>query len=179
MAWTKIIGPEEAEGLLEAVYGQLKARGITAFPEFVGVYTQEPQILRWLVLDLAPGSGYGVTGIDRTLVELIAYTVSFVNRCENCMAVHAGQVRRLLEDDALADQVLTDYTTSPLDPTTRLVLDYAAKLTLRPAEVASEDLEGLREAGYSDQQIVGIAHVAAWFNYVNRIAHGLRTELRR
>ena len=39
-------------------------------------------------------------------------------------------------------------------------------------------MERLREAGYTDQQIVDVAHVAAWFNYVNRIALGLGTELR-
>ena len=53
------------------------------------------------------------------------------------------------------------------------------KLTLDPTHVTRRDVDSLRDAGYTDQQIVDIAHVAAWFNYVNRIAEGLGTELRQ
>ena len=178
MAWIKIIGPEEAQGELNEVYAALKARGGTVFREFLGVYTQEPEILRWLTLGLKPGAGYGVTGIDRLLVELIATTVSVINDCHNCIAVHGQQLRHSLKDDALADQVLQDYTVAGLEPEVKAALDYAAKLTRDPTKVSKEDIQRLREAGYSDKQVVDIAHVAAWFNYVNRIALGLGTELR-
>ena len=58
-------------------------------------------------------------------------------------------------------------------------LDYAAKVTRSPSSVEESDINRLRDAGYSDQEIVDIAHVTAWFNYVNRVALGLGTTLRR
>lgn len=177
MAWTKIIGPREAQGKLKEVYDQLKARGIDGMAEATSVYTQEPEIFQWLTLGLRPGAGYGVTAIDRRLVELIAVTVSVINECHNCVAVHGRQLRQILKDDALADQVIEDYTRAPLDSRTTAVLDYVSRLTRDPVKVTEEDIRSLREAGYSDKEIVDIAHVAAWFNYVNRIALGLGTQL--
>ena len=176
MAWTAIIGPEEAQGELRELYDALEARGITLTAEFLGVYTQEPGILRWLTAGLKPG--YGATAIDTTLTQMIATVVSVVNECGNCRIVHGTLMRRMLDNDALADQIMEDYTQASLQPAVRAALDYAVKLTREPRGVTEADVERLREAGYTDQQIVDVAHVAAWFNYVNRIALGLGTELR-
>ena len=176
MAWTAIIGPEEAQGELKELYDALEARGVTLTAEFLGVYTQEPGILRWLTAGLKPG--YGATAIETALTQMIATVVSIVNGCGNCTAIHGALMRRTLGDDALADQIMEDYTQASLDPAVRAALDYAVKLTREPRRVAEADVERLREAGYTDQQIVDVAHVAAWFNYVNRIALGLGTELR-
>lgn len=180
MAWTRIIGQDEAEGELKDIYERMKARGAIVQAEAVTVYTQEPGLFQWLNQGLQlPGSGYGVTAIDRTLVNLIVVAVSSINRCGNCVASHSPVLRQLLKNDALVDQVAEDYTKADLDPRTMAALDYAAKVTRRPSAVEEADIDCLRDAGYSDQEIVDIAHVTAWFNYVNRVALGLGTKLRR
>ena len=40
-----------------------------------------------------------------------------------------------------------------------------------------EDLEPLREGGFSDADILHIAEVTAYYAYVNRVADGLGVEL--
>ena len=180
MAWTKIIGQEEADGALKGVYDQMKAKGATVQAEALTVYTQEPGLFQWLSEGLQlPGSGYGVTAIDRTLVNLIVVAVSAINRCGNCIAAHAQVLRQLVKDDGLVDQVIDDYTQANLAPRAMAALDYAAKVTRAPSSVEESDVNRLRDAGYSDREIVDIAHVTAWFNYVNRVALGLGTQLRR
>jgi uncharacterized peroxidase-related enzyme len=57
------------------------------------------------------------------------------------------------------------------------LLDYALKLTLRPWQIAEEDLRPLREAGLNDRDVVDANQVVAYFNYVNRVADGLGVEL--
>lgn len=57
------------------------------------------------------------------------------------------------------------------------MLEYAAKLTKRPADVGREDIERLREAGLDDRSILDAAQVASYFNFVNRMAEGLGVEL--
>ena len=94
MAWTAIIGPEEAQGELKELYDALEARGITLTAEFLGVYTQEPGILRWLTAGLKPG--YGATAIETALTQMIATVVSVVNGCGNCTAIHGALMRRML-----------------------------------------------------------------------------------
>jgi alkylhydroperoxidase family enzyme len=53
------------------------------------------------------------------------------------------------------------------------MLDYAAKLTVSPAQVTPDDLERLRQAGFDDRAILQTNLIASWFNYINRVADGL------
>ena len=53
------------------------------------------------------------------------------------------------------------------------MLDYALKLTLRPAEMEEADVEALREAGWRDEDVMDIAEVTGLFNASNRMASGL------
>ena len=52
-------------------------------------------------------------------------------------------------------------------------LQYVEKLTLSPAAIAREDVEGLRASGASDGEILETNQVCGYFNYVNRHLNGL------
>jgi uncharacterized peroxidase-related enzyme len=56
------------------------------------------------------------------------------------------------------------------------MLDYAEKLTRTPAAVRREDIEALRQTGFSDADVLHIAEVTAYYAFVNRIADGLGVE---
>ena len=53
------------------------------------------------------------------------------------------------------------------------MLEYAAKLTLRPSEVTQGDLQALRGVGLSDPDILAIVEVTSYYAYANRIVDGL------
>ncbi|CAN5754600.1 hypothetical protein BH23ACT4_BH23ACT4_15770 [soil metagenome] len=57
------------------------------------------------------------------------------------------------------------------------MLDYVDKLTRHPASVGEGDIERLREAGFSDRDVLDICQVTAYYAYVNRIADGLGVEV--
>jgi len=57
------------------------------------------------------------------------------------------------------------------------MLDYAAKLTKRPADMIEGDIERLRSAGFKDRAILDINQIVAYFAYVNRVADGLGVDL--
>ncbi len=57
------------------------------------------------------------------------------------------------------------------------MLDYAVKLTEDPAGMAAPDLERLRETGFTDEAILHIAEITAYYAFANRIADGLGIEL--
>ena len=57
------------------------------------------------------------------------------------------------------------------------MLDYAAKLTRAPWEMAEGDVAQLRRSGFNDRAILDIAQVVAYYAYVNRIADGLGVSL--
>ncbi len=57
------------------------------------------------------------------------------------------------------------------------MLEYAYKLTLEPWSMIKADVETLREANFSDADILDINQVAGYYAFVNRLADGLGVEL--
>ena len=53
------------------------------------------------------------------------------------------------------------------------MLDFAVQLTRAPESMSREDVEGLRQAGFTDVAIHDIVQVTGLFNYYNRLADGL------
>ena len=53
------------------------------------------------------------------------------------------------------------------------MLEYAEKLTMTPAAMNEEDIESLRVVGWTDRDILDIAHVSAYFNFRVRMVDGL------
>jgi uncharacterized peroxidase-related enzyme len=86
---------------------------------------------------------------------------------------HAEFLRCVTLDEELAAALRRDYRKASLTEPERAMLDYAAKLTLSPAQVIPDDLERLRQAGFDDRAILQINLIASWFNYINRVADGL------
>ena len=57
-----------------------------------------------------------------------------------------------------------------LDRPHRLLLDFVETITRHAYKVTDEQVEGLREAGWSDEQIAEAVYVAALFNLFVRLA---------
>jgi alkylhydroperoxidase family enzyme len=53
------------------------------------------------------------------------------------------------------------------------MLDFAVQLTTGADRSTPADLERLRRLGFDDRAILQITLIAAWFNYVNRVADAL------
>ncbi len=66
-----------------------------------------------------------------------------------------------------------DYTTAPITPQERVMVDYVVKLTKDATKICKDDHEKLRAAGFNDQAILQITLIASWFNYINRVADAL------
>ena len=74
-------------------------------------------------------------------------------------------------------QLQNDWRQADVTPAERAILTYAEKLTLTPWNVEEADVEDLRKAGFSDQDILDINQIAGYYAYVNRLASGLGVEL--
>ena len=53
------------------------------------------------------------------------------------------------------------------------MLDFTVKLTKAAYKMTPEDAERLRNVGFDDTGILQITLIAAWFNYINRVADAL------
>ena len=76
-------------------------------------------------------------------------------------------------DKGLVEALEKDYTTAPISPQDRVMLDYVVKLTKDATKVWKDDIERLRSVGFKDRGILQITLIASWFNYINRVADAL------
>jgi uncharacterized peroxidase-related enzyme len=76
-------------------------------------------------------------------------------------------------DEELVTALRQDYTKAPVLQQDRALLDYVVKLTKDATRCSTEDHARLREAGFDDRGILQITLIAAWFNYINRVADAL------
>lgn len=93
------------------------------------------------------------------------------------MTHHGAGLRRLKVPEENIDALATDYRTAPLSDADRAMLDYVAKLTVSPGAMNADDVEGLRQAGFSESAILDICQIAGYYAFVNRLANGLGVEL--
>ena len=90
---------------------------------------------------------------------------------------HRRGLRQLLNDDALLDAIESDWKTAGLDAKRMAMLTFSVKLTITPGDMTPADAQALRNAGFSDRDILDITEVVAYYAYANRIADGLGIEI--
>jgi uncharacterized peroxidase-related enzyme len=76
-------------------------------------------------------------------------------------------------DDALVKALVEDYDNAPLSEADRVMLDYVTDVTKDATRVTPKHHERLRAVGFDDRGILQITLLAAWFNYINRVADAL------
>jgi uncharacterized peroxidase-related enzyme len=73
-------------------------------------------------------------------------------------------------------KVISNWRAADLDEQERAMLAFTEKFTLTPSEITGEDIETLRQAGFSEEQILAIGLGAGYRNWVDRIADLLGVE---
>jgi alkylhydroperoxidase family enzyme len=66
-----------------------------------------------------------------------------------------------------------DYTKAPLAAPDRVMLDYVVQVTRDATGIGPAEHARLRGVGFDDRAILQITLIAAWFNYINRVADAL------
>lgn len=174
MSWITEIAPDQAEGRLKTIFDELSAkRGKIA--NILRVHSLHAEALSahmnlYMVLLFGPG------GLSRKQREMVAVVVSRANRCEYCVAHHAEALSHYIRDDAVLQAFSRDFRSVELPATDRGLLEYAEALTLRPWEANEAWIEQLKALRFTSADILLVNLVAAYFNFVNRIALGLGVE---
>jgi uncharacterized peroxidase-related enzyme len=78
-----------------------------------------------------------------------------------------------VHDDAWVAQFEKDWRAAGLPDHTLAILEFAEKLTFTPHKMSQDNIRALRRHGYNDTEIHDIVQIAAYFNYINRIADAL------
>jgi alkylhydroperoxidase family enzyme len=74
-------------------------------------------------------------------------------------------------------EIARDFRRAKLDVKDKAMLEYAEKITVTPSEVSERDVERLKQAGWSEVEILDIAAVTSYRNFITRIADALGVQL--
>ncbi len=110
-------------------------------------------------------------GLSRVEREMIVVVTSAANRCLYCVVAHGAILRVRARDPHVSDILAVDWRKADLAPRRRAMLAFAEKLALRPWAVNDADIEELRRAGLSEEEIWDIGAITALFAASNRLAH--------
>ena len=109
----------------------------------------------------------GLSKLDR---EMIAVTVSSINKCFYCLTAHGAAIRQISGDPKLGEMIAMHYKVAPLTKKQRVMLDFVKKITCESADIEEPDRQLLRDYGFNDRDIWDIANVTAFFNMTNRLS---------
>jgi uncharacterized peroxidase-related enzyme len=154
--------PAKSQPLLEAVNKQLGT-----VPNLFRLVATSPQALEgYLGLSAALGKG----ALSAPTRERIALAVAEVNGCDYCLSAHTYLGRTIAKlDDA---EITANRSGASNDPKADAAVRFAAKVVRTRGHVEEADVSAVRQAGYSDAEIIEIVqHVAlnTWTNYVNEV----------
>jgi uncharacterized peroxidase-related enzyme len=90
---------------------------------------------------------------------------------------HGAVASHALKEDETVKAVLADWRTAPIPEKLRAMLGFLEKMTLTPGDLTPADVEPLRSAGISDEEIADAIHICAAFNLINRLADAMGWEM--
>ena len=176
MSWIRTIDLPEADEELSALYERLAGPN-GQIDNILKSQSLRPHTLSGHMAIYKAVLHHRDNKLPKYLLELIGVYVSRLNNCEYCVAHHQEGLRKLLANEAGFEIVVqaleTEIWGEVFDVREKSALNYARQLTTNPSGTTESAITVLRDAGYSDGEILEINQVIAYFAYANRTVLGL------
>jgi hypothetical protein len=158
------VRPEQAEGAVKKVYSAFPAHN--PVPDPIQLYSASP---RYLLKQMAIAGDYKQD--DAYTPELLA-ALRYIGASTACFGFCSVFNRKMLTTMGLSEAEVDALFTDPgkaFEPKDAALVAFAAKSVKTPDEVTSEDLDAVREAGWTDPQIFEATAYAAQMNVVGTL----------
>lgn len=177
MAWIETVPYEKADARLKPLYDRVKGPNNNV-DNIMMSHSLRPHSMEGHMAIYKYVLHHRDNTIPKWFLETLGVWVSALNECHYCVEHHFAGLQRLLNNDeksALIKAAIdaNDIVSAPLDERQKMAMVYARALTRDPGGMQEEMVIKLREAGYSDGEILEINQVSAYFNYANRTVLGL------
>lgn len=110
------------------------------------------------------------SGLSKLEREMIAVTVSSINKCYYCLTAHGAAVRQLSGDPILGEMLVMNWRAAALDARQKAMLQFAETMTIASASIEEHHRDALRQVGFSERDIWDIAATTSLYNMTNRMA---------
>ena len=104
--------------------------------------------------------------------ETLAGYVSGLNGCHFCLDAHKLYAQAFGGSAEIIDKALEDVENAVVPQKLKPILKLGAALRTLPVEITPEHTQPVLDAGWSERTVAEVIHIAALFNYMNRIIEG-------
>ena len=177
MAWINVISYDEAEGKVKTLYDRVKGPDNNV-DNIMMMHSLRPHSMEAHMTMYKYVLHHTGNSIPKWFLETLGVWVSRLNDCDYCVEHHFSGLTRLLSDDAKSASIrkaieARNIDLAPLSDGQKVAMEYARQVTHDPGGMQENIVHQLRDAGYSDGEILEINQVTAYFNYANRTVLGL------
>lgn len=112
------------------------------------------------------------TTLSYDIKEAIALLVSVENGCKMCVDVHKSIAKMLgLSEEKIA-KILQGVESVDTDEKGKILLRFCLKASKKDNyKILKEEIDALKELGYSDVQILEAVAITGYFNYINTLSN--------
>ena len=181
MTYINVISPQQASGRLQKIYQRVQSSS-GQVDNVLQVHSLRPHTLEGHMAIYKAVLHHSGNQLPEWYLEAIGVLVSRLNGCDYCALHHAEGMKRLLKAEALDFEAYVsafegDEPGDPFTAREQMGLSYARKLTRKPGQIESSDIDDLRHVGFDDGEILEINQVTAYFCYANRTVSGLGVNM--
>jgi uncharacterized peroxidase-related enzyme len=180
-AWIRVISPPEATGFLKEMYDKVRTPHGTV-DNVMQVHSLRPRTMDGHYVLYKAALHSKENSLPLWFLEAVGAYTSMINKCDYSFANHYHNARVLMADDARAERMRLAFAESRPEKVFHgkelALLRYAGKLTAHPQDMAEADILAIRSAGGTDEEILEVNQVCAYFNYANRLLNGLGVTLK-
>ena len=112
------------------------------------------------------------TTLSYDIKESIALLISLENGCKMCVDVHKGIAKMLGMSEERIEEVLQGVDAMNVPDNEKTLLNFCIKASKKDNyKILKEEIDALKEIGYSDVQIVEAVAITGYFNYINTLSN--------
>lgn len=112
------------------------------------------------------------TTLSYDIKESIALLISIENGCKMCVDVHKGIAKMLGMSEERIEEVLQGVEAINTDEKEKALLNFCIKASKKDNyKILKEEIDTLKEMGYSDVQILEAVSITGYFNYINTLSN--------
>ncbi len=112
------------------------------------------------------------TTLSYDIKESIALLISVENGCKMCVDVHKSIAKMLGLSDERIEEVLQGVDAINTTDEEKALLNFCIKASKKENyKILKEEIDSLKDMGYSDVQIIEAVAITGYFNYINTLSN--------
>ena len=112
------------------------------------------------------------TSLSYEIKESIALLISVENGCKMCVDVHKSIAKMLGLSDERIEEVLQGVDSINTSDEEKALLNFCIKASKKDSyKILKEEIDALKDMGYSDTQVIEAVAITGYFNYINTLSN--------